>query len=235
MTRVLQVLVATLGRVVRSFFFLCLRSYLSLFYNISISNKHLLQDMNGGLILASHGTRLDGPMVVSLLYPTRRILPAVLYNEYYHPAQYLVMAPTGAIPLSSPKDWPEDRRAAQKAQAQEKLNAKIQEGRIVLLFPGGQARRQPREIIRPHFSGAYETLRANPGCPIAFLRIQGISKFDAPIHDRFWSFLGLRKGRRHVSITIERLDGELDTNASLEAFNADLEERLNAPPHWPAA
>ena len=226
---------ATLGRVVRHFFFVCLRSYLGLFYNLSVSNKHLLQDMPGGLILATHVTRLDGPMVAALLYPTRRVIPAVHYNEYYHPVQYAVLAPAGCIPLSSPKTWPPEKRAARKLWAQDMLNETIRAGKIVLLFPGGQAKRQPREIIQPHFSGAYETLRANPGCPVAILRIQGLSKFDKSIRDRFWTFIGIQKGRRHVSVTIERLDEGLDTSVSLEDFNADLEERFNAPPHWPEA
>jgi 1-acyl-sn-glycerol-3-phosphate acyltransferase len=235
MTGLLRFVDATLGRLARHFFFICLRSYFGLFYNISISNKHLLQTMPGGLILATHVTRLDGPMVASLLYPTRRVQPAVHYNEYYHPAQFPVLAPSGCIPLSSPKEWPAEKRAERKAWAQGRLNETIQSGNIVLLFPGGQAKRQEREIIQPHFSGAYETLRANPGCPVAILRIQGLSKFDLSIRDLFWSFIGIKQGRRHVSITIERLDDGLDTSMSLEAFNADLEERFNAPPHWPEA
>jgi 1-acyl-sn-glycerol-3-phosphate acyltransferase len=235
MTGLLRFVDATLGRLARHFFFICLRSYFGLFYNISISNKHLLQTMPGGLILATHVTRLDGPMVASLLYPTRRVQPAVHYNEYYHPAQFPVLAPSGCIPLSSPKEWPAEKRAERKEWAQGKLNETIQSGNIVLLFPGGQAKRQEREIIQPHFSGAYETLRANPGCPVAILRIQGLSKFDLSIRDLFWSFIGIKQGRRHVSITIERLDDGLDTSMSLEAFNADLEERFNAPPHWPEA
>ncbi len=226
---------ATLGRVVRHVFFVCLRSYFGLFYNISCSNKHILQTMPKGLILATHVTRLDGPMVASLLYPTRRVLPAVHYNEYYHPAQYPVLMPAGCIPLSSPKGWPPETRAARKQWAQDKLNTTIARGKLVLLFPGGQAKRQAREIIQPHFSGAYETLRANPDCPVVILRIQGLSRFDAPIRDLFWSFIGIRQGRRHVSITIERLDGGLDTNMSQAQFNADLEARFNAPPHWPEA
>lgn len=235
MTAVLRLLDATVGRVIRHFFFICLRTYFGLFYNVSCSNKHLLQTMPHGLILATHVTRLDGPMVASVLYPTRRVLPAVHYNEYYHPAQFFVLMPSGCIPLSSPKSWPAERRAARKVWARDKLINTINRGKFVLLFPGGQAKRQPREIIQPHFSGAYDILRAVPDCPVAILRIQGLSKYDKPIYDRFWSFLGIKKGRRHVTITIERLDTPLDTSASLEDFNRDLEERFNAPPHWPEA
>lgn len=235
MKRVYRFLDATLGRVTRHFFFVCLRTYFGLFYNVSISNKHLLQDMRGGLILASHVTRLDGPLVASVLYPTRRVIPAVHYNEYYHPAQYPVLMPSGCIPLSSPKGWPAEKRADRKAWAQGKLNDTIGRGKLVLLFPGGQAKRQPREIIQPHFSGAYDTLRTLPDCPVVILRIHGLSQFDKPIRDLFWSFMGIKKGRRHVGITIERLDGGLDTSVPLEVFNADLEARFNAPPHWPEA
>lgn len=235
MKRVYRFLDATLGRVLRHFFFVCLRTYFGLFYNVSCSNKHLLQTLPRGLILASHVSRLDGPLVASVLYPTRRVIPAVHYNEYYHPAQYPVLMPSGCIPLSSPKGWPDEKRADRKARAQGKLNDTIGRGKLVLLFPGGQAKRQPREIIQPHFSGAYDTLRTLPDCPVVILRIHGLSQFDKPIRDLFWSFLGIKQGRRHVSITIERLDDGLDTTVPLEQFNADLEARFNAPPHWPDA
>lgn len=235
MDGLMRILDATLGRLLRHFFFVCLRTYFGLFYNISFAGKHLLQDLPGSVVLATHVTRLDGPLVASTLYPTRRLLPAVHYTEYYHPAQFLVLAPSGCIPLSSPKSWPAERRAERKEWARDKLNATIRAGKSVLLFPGGQAKRQAREIIQPHFSGAYDLLRDNPNCPVVLLRIQGLSKYDKPIYDRFWSFLGIKKGRRHVTITIERLDKPLDTSISLEDFNADLEERFNAPPHWPAA
>ncbi len=235
MTAILRFLDATLGRVIRHFFFICLRTYFGLFYNISISNKHLLQTMPHGLILATHVTRLDGPMVASLLYPTRRVLPAVHYNEYYHPAQYPVLMPSGCIPLSSPKSWPAEKRSERKAWALDKVTRTIHSGKLVLLFPGGQAKRQAREIIQPHFSGAYDTLKAIPDCPVMILRIQGLSKYDHSIRDLFWSFLGIRKGRRHVGISIEAVEGGLNTDVSLEEFNRDLEERFNAPPHWPGA
>ncbi|WP_224816779.1 1-acyl-sn-glycerol-3-phosphate acyltransferase [Hasllibacter sp. MH4015] len=235
MNAILRLLDATLGRILRHVFFICLRTYFSLFYNISCSNKHLLQPLPRGLILATHVTRLDGPMVASLLYPARRVLPAVHYNEYYHPAQFPILMPSGCIPLSSPKSWPAEKRAERKAWAQDKLNKTIRQGKIVLLFPGGQAKRQEREVIQPHFSGAYDTLKANPDCPVLILRIRGLSKYDIPVHDRFWSFLGIMRGRRHVGISIERLEDGLDTSVGLERFNRELEERFNAPPHWPAA
>ena len=235
MKAILRFLDATLGRWMRHLMFVLARIYFALFFNVSCSNKHLLQNLPRGLILATHVTRHDGPLMASVLYPARRIRPAVHYNEYYNPAQYLPMMLTGCIPLSSPKKWPAERRAARKEWALHTVKRVIDKGGFLLLFPGGQAKRQPREIIQPHFSGAYDTLKALPDCPVIIARIQGISQFDTPIRDLFWSFIGIQKGRRHVSITLELLEDGLNTDVSLEEFNRDLEERFNAPPHWPGS
>ncbi|MEM0950502.1 MAG: 1-acyl-sn-glycerol-3-phosphate acyltransferase [Pseudomonadota bacterium] len=226
---------ATLGKWLRHLAFLLVRGYFALFYNVSCSNKHLLQDLPGGLILASHVSRLDGPLVAAILYSTRRVRPAVHYDEYHHPAQVMPMLIANAVPLSSPKSWPPERRAARRVWALETMRRIVTKGGFVLLFPGGQVKRQPREIIQPHFAGAYEILRAVPQTPVLLLRIQGLSRFDRPVNDLFWSFLFIQRGRRHVSIDIELLEGGLDTERDLAAFNADLEQRLNAPPLWPLA
>ena len=64
---------ATVGKWLRHLAFLIVRTYFALFFNVSCSGKHLLQDLPGGLILASHVSRLDGPLVSSILYSTRRV------------------------------------------------------------------------------------------------------------------------------------------------------------------
>lgn len=228
-----QAIDASIGKWLRHITFVLVRPYFSLFYNVSISGKHLLQDLPGGLILATHISRLDGPLIAAMLYSTRRVRPAVHYNEYFHVLQWLPMALAGAVPLSSPKTWSPERRAARKVSALENLRQIISSGGFVLLFPGGMAKRQPREIIQPHFSGAYDTLKELPDAPVILVRLQGISKFDAPKYDLFWSFLFGIRGRRHVEMTIELLPDGLDTNQSLASFNADLEERFNDLPPWP--
>lgn len=224
---------ANIGKWLRHLTFAVVRPYFSLFYNVSVSNKHLLQDLPGGLILATHVSRLDGPLIAAMLYSTRRVRPAVHYNEYYNLLQWLPMMLAGAVPLSSPKSWPPGRRAARKEVALGNLRQIISKGGFVLLFPGGMAKRQPREIIQPHFSGAYDTIRALPNASVVLIRLQGISKFDQPKYDLFWSFLFGLRGRRHIDMSIELLPEGLDTDQSLEAFNADLELRFNDLPYWP--
>lgn len=224
---------ATLGKWARHFCFVVLRNFFSLFYNVSCSNKHLLQDLPGGLILATHVSRLDGPLIIAMLYSTRRVRPAAHYNEVYNPMQWLPMKLINAVPMSSPKSWSAEKRAAQKENSLETLGQTIDDGGFVLLFPAGYTKRTPRETIEPHFSGAYETLKAVPESPVLIVRLNGIGRFDKPKHDLFWSWIGITKGRRHINMSIELLDGGLDTSVGLEEFNADLEERLNAPSGWP--
>ena len=93
----------TVGRWTRHFFFLCLRSYYGLFFNVGVSGKHLLQAQPGSLILATHVSRHDGQLIAAMLYSTMRVRPTAYYKEYYHWAQWLPMVTVGTIPMSSPK------------------------------------------------------------------------------------------------------------------------------------
>ena len=68
-----QMIDNTLGKWLRHLTFVLVRPYFSLFYNVSCSGKHLLQDLPGGLILATHISRLDGPLIAAMLYSTRRV------------------------------------------------------------------------------------------------------------------------------------------------------------------
>jgi len=221
---------ATVGRWIRHFFFILLRSYYGLFYNISCADKAVLQDLPGALVLGTHVSRHDGPLVSALLYPTRRVRPAVLYSEYYSPMQWFPLMVAGCIPMSSPKAWSPERRAAQKARALDIMRRVIARGNMVLLFPGGGIKKQRHEVIQPHFSGAYDTLRAMGDIPVVLVRIRGLSPHEPHKFDRFWTFVGREKGRQHVLVTIEVVAGGLDTTMPLAEFNADLERRLNAGP-----
>ena len=78
---------ATLGKWVRHLFFVLVRTYYAMFYNVSAAGKHLLQDQPGTLILATHVSRHDGPLVSAILYSTARVRPTVHYYEYHTWAQ----------------------------------------------------------------------------------------------------------------------------------------------------
>lgn len=224
MTRFLD---ATLGKWLRHFLFVLVRTYYALFYNVSCSNKHLLQDCPGTLILATHVSRHDGPLISAILYSTMRIRPTAHYDEYYSWAQWFPMFVTSAIPMSSPKTWPEEKRRARKARTLEVIHKVLANGNSILLFPAGRIRKQEREIVEPYLSGVHEILAAEPDTPVVLLKLGGLGKFQTASHDRFWSFLGIRKGRRHVSIEIQPVEG-LDPSMELAAFNKKLEDLLNS-------
>lgn len=224
--RLLRFIDATLGRWVRHLFFVLVRTYYALFYNVSCANKHLLQGRKGVLILASHVSRHDGPLIAAILYSTMRLRPTVHYNEYYNWAQFLPMYVASAIPMSSPKSWPEEKRAARKAKVLTIVQKVLANGNSVLVFPAGRVRRQEREIVDPHLSGVYDILKAAPDTPVMLLRLDGLGQFQYAIHDLFWSFLGIQKGRRHVSVDISLLT-DLDLTLDLAAFNKSIEDRLN--------
>lgn len=218
---------ATLGKWLRHILFFLVRTYYALFYNISCSNKDLLQDQPGSLILATHVSRHDGPLISAILYTTMRIRPTVHYKEYHNWAQWLPMFIVSAIPLSSPKNWPDEQRANRKAHTLNVIHKVLANNNSILLFPAGGVRKQPREIVAPYLSGVYEILGAEPDTPVFLLRLKGLGKFQTAKHDGFWSFLGIKNGRRHISVEIEPLI-DIDTSIKLEDFNKNLEDLLNA-------
>lgn len=219
---------ATLGRWLRHLLFVLVRSYYALFYNISCSGKHLLQDQPGTLILATHVSRHDGPLIAAILYATKRIRPTVHYHEYYNWTQFLPMFIASAIPMSSPKSWPEDKRKARKAVVLKIVHKVLAKGNSVLLFPAGKVRREPQERVPAYLSGVHDILRAEPDTPVMLLRLDGLGAHQSAIYDSFWTFLGIRKGRRHVSMDLRPLR-DLDPSMEIETFNARLEELLNLP------
>ena len=218
---------ATLGKWTRHFLFVLVRSYYGLFYNVSCSGKQLLQDAPGTLILATHVSRHDGPLISAIFYSTARIRPTVHYDEYYSLAQWFPMFVAGAIPMSSPKSWPEEKRQARKAETLEIIHKVLANNNPILLFPAGKVRRQPEEIIAPYLSGVHEILRAEPDTPVMLLRLGGLGTFQPAVYDGFWSFLGIKKGRRHISADLTLLT-DLDASLELAEFNAKLETLLNA-------
>lgn len=218
---------ATIGRWLRHLFFVLVRTYYGLFYNISCSGKHLLQDAPGTLILATHVSRHDGPLIASVLYTTMRIRPTVHYNEYYSWAQWLPLYIAAAIPMSSPRSWPADKRNARKDHTLGVIGKVLGNGNSVLLFPAGRIRTQEAEVVAPNLSGVRDILAARPDTPVMLLRLDGLGKFQFAKYDGFWSFVGIKRGRRHVSICLTPLT-DLDPTAELAAFNQTLEDHLNA-------
>jgi len=108
-----------------------------LFYNVGASGKELLQQQPGMLILATHVSRHDGPLISAILYSTARVRPTVHYDEYHNWAQWFPMWVAGAVPMSSPKSWPEERRAARKVETLDKIHGLLEGGNSILLFPAG--------------------------------------------------------------------------------------------------
>ena len=217
---------ATLGKWLRHFLFVFVRTYYALFYNVSCSNKHLLQDQPGTLILATHVSRHDGPLITAILYTTLRIRPTVHYDEYHHWSQRVPMFIVSAIPMSSPKSWPDERRKERKRHILGVIHKVLSNGNSILLFPAGKVRRQPKEVIAPYLAGVHEILNAEPDTPVMLLRLDGLGKFQYAKYDGFWSFLGIKKGRRHVSVDITPVT-DLDPSLELGAVNAKLEDLLN--------
>ncbi len=135
---------------------------------------------------------------------------------------------TATIPMSSPKTWPDTKRMQRKIETIKVIHKVLANGNSILLFPAGKIRTEPKEVVAPYLSGVYEILRAEPNIPVILLRLDGLGKFQFAKYDGFWSFLGLKNGRRHINVDIRPVT-DLDPSMSLVEFNIKLEELLNRP------
>jgi 1-acyl-sn-glycerol-3-phosphate acyltransferase len=73
----------------------------------------------------------------------------------------------------------------------------------------------------------YDILRAEPDTPVMLLRLDGLGQFQRAQYDGFWSFWGIKKGRRHVSLDLRPIT-DLDPTQELAVFNETLEALLNS-------
>lgn len=186
-----------------------------------------VQNKPGTLTLATHVSRHDGPLISAILYSTTRVRPTVHYDEYHNWAQWFPMYVADAIPMLSPKSWPDGQRAARKTHTLGIIHKVLGNGNSILLFPAGKVRRQLEENIVPQLSSVYDILRAQPDTAVMLLRIDGLGKFQRAQYDGFWSFLGIKNGRRHVSMDLHPIT-DLEPKQELAVFNEQLETLLNS-------
>ena len=214
------------GTMLRHLVFTLVRPYYSLFYNVSCSNKEKLQELEGAIVLANHVSRNDPPLILSELYAVTRIRPTAYYKEYEHWAQHYPMVLFGTIPMSSPKEWAPERREAQKLKTLDIMSRVLRNGNSILIFPAGGIRKGDKEEIPPYLTGAYDTIKAHPEAPVVLIKVDGIGPRQYHIYDRFWTFIGRTKGRRHVKLDIEVIRN-LSVEDGREALNQRLEDYFN--------
>ncbi len=220
---------SVLGRILRHLVFALVRPYYSLFYNVSCSNKEKLQGLDGAIVLSSHVSRHDPPLILSVLYSVTRMRPTAYYKEYEHWAQHYPMVLFGTIPMSSPKSWPPERREEQKQRTLDIMSKVLANGNSILIFPAGGIRKGENEEVPPYLTGSFDTIQAHPDKPVVLIKVDGLGKHQYQIHDQFWSFLGLAKGRRHVKLDVEIVDN-LSMDGGREVFNKRLEDYFNGAP-----
>lgn len=227
--RLVRLIDATLGKLLRHFLFSLFRFYYSLFYNVSCSNKEKLQDLGGAIILSNHVSRHDGQLILSELYSVTRIRPTAYYKEFEHWVQHYPMVLFGTISMSSPRSWSPERREAQKFKTLDIMKRVLANGNSILIFPSGGIRKGEKEQIKPYLTGAFETIEANPKRPVVLIKIDGLGKYQYQKHDLFWSFIGRTKGRRHAKLDIEIVD-TIPVDKGVEDFNKVLENYFNGKP-----
>jgi 1-acyl-sn-glycerol-3-phosphate acyltransferase len=218
------------GQILRHTFFALVRPYYDLFYNVSCSNKEQLQNLPGAIILSSHVSRHDPPLILSSLYTVTRIRPTAYYLEYEHWLQKYPMMLFGTIPMSSPKDWTPEQRDAQKLKTLDIMKRVLENNNSILIFPAGSIRTGEKEEIPSHMTGAYDMIKALPDRPVVLIKVDGLGKDQYHIYDQFWSFLGITKGRRHAKLELE-IFKEFPNFENKETLNQFLENYFNNVPN----
>ncbi|MCF6320275.1 MAG: 1-acyl-sn-glycerol-3-phosphate acyltransferase [Rhizobiaceae bacterium] len=217
------------GKLLRHLVFALVRPYFSVAFNVSCSNKEKLQGLEGAIILSNHVSRHDPPLILATLYAVTRIRPTAYYREYEHWLQKYPMMLFGTIPMSSPKTWAPERREANKLETLDIMRRVVENGNSILIFPAGNIRKGEKEEIAPYLTGAYDTIKALGNPPVVLLKLDGLGKYQYRKYDLFWSFLGIKKGRRHVKIDLQIVEN-LTLGKNSEAFNKKLEKYFNGGP-----
>ncbi len=227
--RVIKYIDDIAGKALRHLVFALVRPYYSIFYNVSCSNKEMLQDLGGAVILANHVSRHDGPLILATLYAVTRIRPTAYYREYEHWLQKYPMMLFGTVPMSSPKSWEPRRREQQKLKTLDIIRRVLANGNSILIFPAGGIRKGEKEEIASYLTGAYDTIQAVPERPVVLVKIDGLGKYQYRKFDLFWSFLGITNGRRHAKIELEVVEN-MPLYSDHETFNKNLENYFNGVP-----
>lgn len=214
------------GKILRHLVFALVRPYYDLFYNVSCSNKEQLQGLDGAIILSNHVSRHDPPLILCALYTVTRIRPTAYYVEYEHWLQKGPMMLFGTIPMSSPKSWAPERREAQKLKTLDIMRRVLENDNSILIFPAGSIRKGEKEEIPPYLTGAFDMIEAFPDRPVVLIKVDGLGKHQYRIYDHFWTFLGIKKGRRHAKVELEVVDS-LQRFRSRETLNKYLENYFN--------
>ena len=226
---VVRVIDGVFGKFLRHAVFVLVRPYFGLFFNVSCSNKEILQGLDGAIILANHVSRHDPPLIIAELYSVTRIRPTAYFKEYEHWAQRYPMMLFGTIPMSSPKTWEKERREAQKQKTLDIMRKVVENGSSILIFPAGSIRKGEKEEIPAYLTGAYDTIKALDNPPVILIKVDGLGKHQYRIYDLFWSFLGIKKGRRHVKMNMEIIEN-IDLGKDCAAFNKSLQSYFNGGP-----
>ncbi len=226
---VVRVIDGVFGKFLRHAVFVLVRPYFGLFFNVSCSNKEILQGLDGAIILSNHVSRHDPPLIIAELYSVTRIRPTAYFKEYEHWAQRYPMMLFGTIPMSSPKTWEKERREAQKQKTLDIMRKVVENGSSILIFPAGSIRKGEKEEIPAYLTGAYDTIKALDNPPVILIKVDGLGKHQYRIYDLFWSFLGIKKGRRHVKMNMEIIEN-IDLGKDCAAFNKSLQSYFNGGP-----
>ena len=224
--KIVRLIDGLIGTFLRHLVFALVRPFYSIFFNVSCSNKEKIQDLSGAIVLSSHVSRHDPPLILCTLYSVTRIRPTAYYKEYEHWAQHPFMVLFGTIPMSSPKTWAPERREAQKQTTLKIMRKVLDNGNSILIFPAGSIRKEEKEEIPDYLTGAFDSISAYPDSPVVLIKVDGLGQYQYRKHDLFWSFLGLTKGRRHVKLDVEVVTN-LSTEGGAAALNQKLEDYFN--------
>jgi acyl-CoA synthetase (AMP-forming)/AMP-acid ligase II/1-acyl-sn-glycerol-3-phosphate acyltransferase/acyl carrier protein len=229
---------------VRFFLWALFRLLLSLRYRIRVHGAEQLRDLKGGsVVLPNHPAYIDPPLAFMSLWRLLQPRPLLYEGNFHNPVFYPLMKLMRAVPLPD-MERPSAKARARTARAIGEVIEGLKKGENHILWPSGYLWRDGQERL----GGAQavgEILRAVPHANVILVRTRGVwgSMFSFAQTGSRPSFVRcLRSGagvllsnllfltpRRHVDITVERIDRSRLPDLGRDSLNPWLEGWYNAP------
>ena len=217
---------------------------LSLRYRVTVKGLDAVRGVRGAIILPNHPGYIDPPNVIKAIWPALRPRPMVLASIFHNPLLFWLPKVLDAVEVPDLVEASADARGkAQQAVVAvvDGLNA----GKNHILWPSGRVYRAVGKESLGAARSLTDILRAAPNAEVIVIRTRGVwgSMFSFARTGRQPSLpLCLLKGagvllanliffapRRHVEMTVERIDRSKLPELTREKINPWFDAWYNAP------
>jgi long-chain-fatty-acid--[acyl-carrier-protein] ligase len=222
-----------------------MRVLLSLHWKVRTRGmEQALAGLKGGLILPTHISLNDPPLLLATIWRHARPSPVVFHRWYFWWPIHWLMRAVGALPMYSVTEGAGSfkQRKIDHSLA-EMTRAQVEDGANILMYPEAQLRRGNEPLVMGK-TAAYERWKANPEAPIVLVRIRGLmgslfslyhtkDKKPATFREILWQLVrnpSVCWTRTAVDMDFERVTVPPSAQQSVDAFNHWLTQWYRSVP-----